>query len=124
MSKTKELIIMTITVALLILAITTNVFATGAQDLNSLLGDNNTNSSNEYNEISDTNTNVNSTLNDTTNDNAAGTLNDSSNNDVDNNNLEETTIPYTGVNSSLVVIIAICGISSLYAYKKIRDYNV
>ena len=29
-----------------------------------------------------------------------------------------------GVDYSIVFIIAVCGVSAIYAYKKIRDYNV
>ena len=32
--------------------------------------------------------------------------------------------PQTGLDNSIVFIIAICGISALYAYKKIKDYNI
>jgi len=33
-------------------------------------------------------------------------------------------LPDTGVDYSIVFIIAICGVSAMYAYKKIRDYNI
>jgi len=40
-------------------------------------------------------------------------------------NNTNTTVPYTGINNTGVfVIIGICGISAIYAYKKIRDYNI
>lgn len=114
MSKTKELIICLISVAILILAVTTNVFASDVSDINALLKDAN-NTNNNYSQITDVqdvpnnvpaNTNTNRNVNNT------------------NNNVSNTTIPYTGVDYSVVLIIAICGISAIYAYKKIRDYNI
>ena len=41
-----------------------------------------------------------------------------------NTNKNNTTaMPNTGVDYSVVFIIAICGISAIYAYKKISDYK-
>lgn len=117
MSKTKELIICLISVAILILAVTTNVFAS---DLNELLGDANS-TSNNYSQISEVsnNSNTNSTsINNITN------TNNTTKATTNNSNSTNTTIPYTGVDYSVVLIIAICGISAIYAYKKIRDYNI
>lgn len=110
--KTKELIICLIAVIALILTITTNVFAT--QDINSLMGNNAANAeNNDFQQIGDTNTNINTNTNTNTNTNVA------------NNNVNKVaTIPYTGIDYSVVLIIAICGVSAIYAYKKIRDYNV
>lgn len=105
--KTKELIICLIAVVALILTITTNVFAT--QDINSLMGNN------DFQQVENRNTNT--SINTNTNTNA--------NTNVANNNVNKVaTIPYTGIDYSVVLIIAICGVSAIYAYKKIRDYNV
>ena len=114
MSKTKELIICIISIAVLILAAATNVFAT---DLEALTGNVNETNENEFQQItdSDNNTNVNTT---------AGTINVNDNTNTNNTNNTVESIPYTGVNYSVIVIIAICGVSAIYAYKKIRDYNV
>lgn len=117
MSKTKELIICLISIVALILTITTNVFA---QDINALLNDSTNNDAfaniEENNSTNSNNTATNSIKANTTNTN---------NTNVANNNVNKTaTIPYTGIDYSVVVIIAICGISAVYAYKKIRDYNV
>ncbi len=113
MSKKKELIIFIISIVALVLAITTTVFATdGAQDLNSLLGDtNNTSNNNSFEQIPSTTNNTNTNTNTT-------------NTNTNTNNNATNTIPYTGVDYSVIVIIAICGVSAVYAYKKIRDYNV
>ena len=114
MVKTKELIICIISIIALILAITTNVFATeGTPDLNSLLGNTanteNTNvEENEVEVIGGTNTNTNTNTNVNTN--------------VNNNTTN--IMPNTGVSYSSLVIIAIAAVYAVYAYKKIKEYNV
>ena len=63
------------------------------------------------------------------------TTNESTNNtasviqpEVDNNNTNssENTLPKTGVTEDVTVMffIIVCVVSAIYAYKKIRDYNV
>ncbi|MBQ2916665.1 MAG: hypothetical protein IJE59_00560 [Clostridia bacterium] len=119
--KTKEIIICLVAIFALILTITTNVFA---QDINALL--NGSTSENTFTNIEEDNT---TTLNNTTTNNVTNTTtnNITTNNvttNVNNANTNKTTMPDTGVSYSSVVIIAICGISAIYAYKKIREYNV
>lgn len=117
MSKTKELIICIISIIALILAITTTVFAT--EDLNSLMGNATNTENNDFQQIEDT---TNNTNNNSANTNASATT---TNNTNTNSNVNKTaTIPYTGIDYSVLLIIAICGVSAVYAYKKIRDYNV
>ena len=121
---TKELIICIITIVALVLVLTTDVFAT-TPSLNDLLSDANT--TNEFNTIpEDNNTTGNNTANNTTN----NTVNNVSNNATTNNNVAKnntnrnnTTIPDAGLDQSILFIIAIFGISAVYAYKKIRDYK-
>ncbi len=115
MSKTKELIICIISIIALVLAITTNAFATEAGTLDELLENSNT-ENNTFEEITENNTNVQKNI-------SAVTQNNITNN-VANNTNTNATIPYTGIDYSVIVIIAICGISAVYAYKKIREYNV
>lgn len=117
MSKTKELIICIISIIALILAVTTTVFAT--EDLNSLMGNATNTENNDFQQIEDT---TNNTNNNSANTNASATT---TNNTNTNSNVNKTaTIPYTGIDYSVLLIIAICGVSAVYAYKKIRDYNV
>lgn len=120
MSKTKELIICIISIIALILAVTTTVFASDTQDISSLMGDNTSNTeNNDFQQIGDT---TNNTNNNSTNTNVTATT---TNNTNTNSNVNKTaTIPYTGIDYSVLLIIAICGVSAVYAYKKIRDYNV
>ena len=125
---TKELIICIIAIVALVLTLTTNVFAT-TPSLNDLLSDANT--ANEFNTIpEDNNTTGNNTLNNTANNAVNNTVNNSVNNTATNNNVvknntnrNNTTIPDAGLDQSIVFIIAIFGISAVYAYKKIRDYK-
>lgn len=112
--KTKELIICLIAIIALVLTITTNVFAT-TPDINALAQDANNNSNESFQQIPDNTDNTNKPASTTMNNN---------NNNANNTNNTTKTIPYTGIDYSVVLIIAICGISAIYAYKKIRDYNV
>lgn len=45
---------------------------------------------------------------------------------IQTNTNTTTTLPKTGVTDGYVVaiLIAVCGISAIYAYRKIRDYNI
>ena len=62
----------------------------------------------EFEEIIGTNTNTN--------------VNTNINTNVNNNTTN--TMPNTGVSYSSLVIIAIAAVSAVYAYKKIKEYNV
>ena len=129
MKRTKEIVVFV--VALLILVFTINdVSATsgGNTDWNSLLNPNNTsNNSNTGNTNSNTNDtyqNINIVNNTNTNTNTENNVVNVVNNTNVNANTN-TSVPYTGIdNTSILVIIGICGISAIYAYKKIRDYNI
>lgn len=134
----KELIICILSLAILVLAITTNVFATTPDDLASLLQNgnkqqinyipsntttNNTTSNTTNNTV---NTTTNNTISNTTNSTVSNTTNNTVNNTRNNivNNTTPTTHPDAGLDQSVLLIIAICGISTIYAYKKIRDYKI
>ena len=110
-------------VSLMVILFSTNVFAaenndTSFQDLTGTLGNStenntskNTNANNENKNGNNTNTN-----------NANANKNNNTNNSSIYNN---TDLPKTGVESSIpvVVLVAIFGISAVYAYKKIDDYK-
>lgn len=122
MVKTKELIICIISVFALVLTIATNAFATNTPDIEIMLGGNNTTNNvidDEFTQVPET-TNQDNNLNNTNNNlnNVNNTTNTSNTTDTTN------TIPYTGVSYSSLVIIAVAGISAIYAYKKIKEYNV
>ena len=111
MSKVKELIICIIAISFLVLSITTNIFAQNIDVISSNNNNNNANTNaNEFvtvPEITSTNTNTNTNTNINT-----------------NRNTNTNTIPYTGSNNfSIIVLIGVCGIVAVYAYKKIKDYD-
>lgn len=112
--KTKELIICIVAIMLLVLSIVTDVFATSVDEL---LG----NTNNEVEQIPDRTNNV---SNNVTNNTANNVMNNITNNTTNNATTNNTTkIPNAGVDYSIVFIIVVCGISTIYAYKKIREYN-
>lgn len=116
MSRTKEILISLLAIIVLVLAITTNVFATSADDLLNALGNNQNN--NTVTQIpSKDNNNTNNNTNNNNN-----KLNNVVNNKANVSNATEHAD--AGVDYSIVFIIAVCGVSAIYAYKKIRDYNV
>lgn len=52
-------------------------------------------------------------------------LNTVRSNTANNSTYQNTTLPKTGSNDFAVIGLAIvCGISAIYAYKKIKDYNM
>ena len=77
--KTKELIICIISLIILALAITTNVFATTVDNINELLGNN----TNEFNDIENENV-LNNTTNDVTNNSVNNVVNNTINNVINN----------------------------------------
>lgn len=119
MLKKKELVIAILAVVMLVLSITTVFAADGVADgdiLNQLLR-NESDIANEnpddYNEIENGATN--------------NIIDNSTNNTVNNsaNNNTPDKLANTGIGDySSIVIIAVAGISAIYAYKKIREYNV
>ena len=110
-------------VSLMVILFSTNVFAaenndTSFQYLTGTLGN-----STENNTSKNTNANnANKNGNNTNTNNANANKNNNTNNSSIYNN---TDLPKTGVESSIpvVVLVAIFGISAVYAYKKIDDYK-
>ena len=120
----KEMLIIFMVVA--IVAISTNVFATSS-DL--VLGDTNTTviPGNEYENAltipDDENQIGNNTTNNTTTNNIVN--NKVTNNTVKKYNTSNTTdLPQTGIEDYNVgILLIICVISAMYAYKKVNDYK-
>ena len=117
--KMKELLICLIAVFTLVFILTTHVFATA--DINSLLDNSDdeeevedaTDDGDDLDDLDDENTNVNNSIN--------NSVNNTTNNT--NANVNKTKYPDTGVDYSIVFVIVVCGVSTVYAYKKIKDYN-
>lgn len=109
-------------VSLMVILFTTNVFAadndTSFQDLTSTL--NNT-TENNTSKNTNSNTNSNNANKNTNNTNSNTNSNNTNNSSIYNN----TDLPKTGVESSIpvVVLVAVFGISAVYAYKKVNDYK-
>ena len=119
--KTKELIICLISIIFLILTLVTDIFATDGSILPQ--GNNTNNTNNTNNALEEIQSRYNNTTNDLNNTNNNNNNNTNNTNNTNSNRNNTTKIPDTGVDYSVVFIIAICGISAIYAYKKIRDYN-
>ena len=112
-------------VSLMVILFSTNVFAaenndTSFQDLTGTLGNSTENNTSKNPNANNANKNGNNT--NTNNANANKNKNNNTNNSSIYNN---TDLPKTGVESSIpvVVLVAIFGISAVYAYKKIDDYK-
>ncbi len=112
-------------VSLMVILFSTNVFAaenndTSFQDLTGTLGNSTENNTSKNTNANNANKNGNNT--NTNNANANKNKNNNTNNSSIYNN---TDLPKTGVENSIpvVVLVAIFGISAVYAYKKIDDYK-
>lgn len=104
--KTKELIICVVTLTILVLSIVTDVFAT--DNISGLMGNNS-----NVSEIQDRGEN-----------NIQNKKNNVVNNKNNTNNTnKEAKMPNAGVDYSVLGIVLVCGISAIYAYKKINDYK-
>lgn len=110
--KSKKIILAVLTI-MLIVSLVSPVLATsgGLQVINE-------------NTQSDNNTLSNNTPTNNTNTNTNNTNINTSNNNTSRYNNNTNTLPKTGVNDySIALIIIVCLVSAVYAYKKIRDYN-
>ena len=63
------------------------------------------------------------TGNNTTNNTINNTTNNTTNNTNVSNYTNSTKLPQTGIDSSVLFIMAIFAVSAVFAYKKIKDYN-
>ena len=125
-SRSKILMVIILTILMLI-CVTSSVFADNTAIILPTGTDNNTANSVANAENTTENTKTNST--ETTNIAANNTTSIlTSNNTVSqyNTTTNTTALPKTGESDIYVVtaLIAICGVSAIYAYKKIRDYNM
>ena len=128
--------IIMVMVILVTLAIGGRVFAANNTTDNLALEDLSPNTSTSGNNASTTGNNTtgtagnNAVLNSSSAQNRSNTLNTSAitnntSNRTNTSNSANTSLPKTGVESAVpvVLIIVICGISAVYAYKKIKDYR-
>lgn len=127
MSNVKKVIICILAIALVVLAAKTNVFAT--DDLFNAFATGNENGNGTPEQIQNRNQNVengNSNKDTNSNLNTNSNTNKNTNKNVNNNANTANASEHAdaGVDYSIVFIIAICGVSAVYAYRKIRQYNV
>lgn len=123
-------VFLTIVMSLTILLFSTNVMA--ADDFedfeeidlsiseNTNTGNTNTNTNSNVNTNSNTNTNLNSNAN-----NDALNFNKGNNTNSNTNSNNTTNLPKTGIEDSVPVamLVVVFGISSIYAYRKIKEYR-
>lgn len=115
--------IMMIIISLILIVISTDVFATGL-----VIGDGNNNSqisASEYDnaqtpEVENTNNSTNNSVNNSTNNNSNNTNN---NTKVYNTN-NKSDLPQTGIEDyNIGILLIICVSSAIFAYKKVNDYK-
>lgn len=114
-------IVLVLCVSLMVMLFSTSVMAAEEIDLtetlNNMSNNTNTNNTNTNNTNSNrANTNTNTNTNNTNNTNR-----NTNNSSIYNN----TSLPKTGITDSIpvAVLLVVFGISSVYAYKKIKDYK-
>lgn len=110
MKMTKKILSVILIISLLFVVLQTSVFATDL-DFNSILGG-------DIPEIGNT-----------TNETTAGTnnvTNITNTNNTTNNTSANETLPKTGITEDYAIIAfaVICGVSAIYAYRKVRNYNI
>lgn len=113
--KNSKVIMEIVIIISLLFALSTVVLADNTQII---IGGGSTNTQN------DTVTNIPDVINTTTNTNVSTNTNTNTSTSYRTNNTE--TLPKTGVTDGYVVaiLVTVCTISAIYAYKKIRDYNM
>jgi len=136
--KNLKIFLTIVLVATLLIVVSTVSYATEGPSFNFIRDEGNNNTTNTTNNTVNntvfnniTNSNNTNTTNNTTNNTVNNTTNNATNNSTYNNNTNNssynnTDLPKAGAgdNVAIFVIIAVFGVSALYAYKKIREYNV
>ncbi len=110
MKITRKILSVILIISLLFVVLQTSVLATGLEDIPGL------------SEILETG--------DTTDGNTSGTNNTTNitntNNTTNNTSATNETLPKTGITEDYAIIAfaVICGVSAIYAYKKVKNYNI
>lgn len=112
MKMIKKVLSVILVISLLFVVLQTTVLASGLEDIPGL--DEILNSGNTTNETSSGTTNTNNVTN------IANTSN------TTNNTSANETLPKTGITEDYAIIAfaVICGVSAIYAYKKVKNYNI
>ena len=108
-------------ISLMVMLFSTSVMAADPVDLTDTLSGNNTNNANTNSNSANTNSNSSNTNSNRTNNTNSNRTNNTNNSSIYNN----TSLPKTGISDTIPValLLVVFGISSVYAYKKIRDYK-
>lgn len=118
--KEKKIILIALAIIMLVIIGANTAFATNVPIV--IQPSNNT--AQETNNV-DNNTATNNVVGNNTTNNTTTNIISGTNNTSRYNNTNTTNLPKTGANDyAIFAIIAVCAVSAIYAYKKIRDYNV
>lgn len=122
MSKMKKIIMVALIVLIscALVVMSTTVKATDENPIIDISGNLDISTGNEATDNTDTNTDVTPSINTTTdNSQVIQPVTNTTENTTD-------TLPQTGVTEDITVMffIVVCAVSAIYAYKKIRDYNM
>ncbi len=124
--KMRDLLVCIVALIILALVVTTNVFAVDdGENIDNMFGDEANEIEEEENEV-ENNSAKNNSANNSSNKNNSNKNNSNKNNSnskSNNNSKNNSSMPYTGLDNSVLFIIAIYDVSTVYAYKKIRDYK-
>ena len=114
-------VVLVLGISLIVMLFSTSVMAANEIDLSNTIDNSSSPTSNTGNSNSNSN-NSNSNSNRTNNTNTNRTNNTNTNNSSIYNN---TSLPKTGITDSIpvAVLLVVFGVSSVYAYKKIKDYK-
>ncbi len=119
MKKLKEIVICLIAVVALVTVINNCILTksyAASSDLETMIDDFNTNTENiasDLNAVDDEPVNANKNVNKSTGNNV----------NKANNSNTNSGIPYAGSNNTIVLVIIACGISTVFAYRKIKEYK-
>ena len=116
--KKKELIVTIIMlIVFVIIGLGLNAYAS-SPSVNLVIGGNNSTSGLQIVQ------NTNSSTVENTNSSTSGTVITNTSTSTNTSNSTNTSMPYTGAGEMPWLIIAICAASAIFAYKKIKEYNV
>ncbi len=131
MKKTIKKFSLFLSILAIIILASTSVFAadntTGFTDLTNTVTTNNANNTNTTNNANNANTNSANTNTNTpsTNTNVGNTISNTGTNKTNSSSYNNTNLPKTGIADTMpiILLVTVFGISAVYAYKKIKDYQ-
>ena len=114
-------------IAVLMIGVSNVVLATEEDENITFIPDEGANNQTETNNTTNplNNTNTNNSVNNATNNTVKNTVKNNTNN-ANSSKYNNTNLPNAGTSDGItvMVVVTVFGISALYAYKKIRDYNI